>query len=195
MHKTEYPVNPWNIFSVPLPVGFPLSLTHMAWIVPRTRQGIGGHWWWHSCRSHLLLPWLCLSPRVTHTFLTDTIEQKSPFFIPRCMRSFCAKSLILFYYFDRLQRYKVIPVWFSQLSLYSCCSPASYHQYPPWFHSDFLCETCWNILTEMTLQRSFGRIIPIPFCTTSSSCSFPTLLHCYLPAVPALSESFYHDTI
>ena len=32
----------------------------------------------------------CLSPGETHTFLTHTIEKKSPFFIPRCMRSFCS---------------------------------------------------------------------------------------------------------
>lgn len=55
-----------------------------------------------------------LSPAVTHIFLTHTLEQKSPLFILRCMRSFCdTEHNPFFYYFDRLQRHVVIPVWFS----------------------------------------------------------------------------------
>lgn len=39
-----------------------------------------------------------------------------------------------------------IPVWFFQCSLYSCCSPASYHQHSPWLNSNFQCK---KLLTEI----------------------------------------------
>lgn len=136
-----------------------------------------------------------LGPGVTHTFLTHTTEQKSPFFILRCMRSFCATEHNPFF---------IILTGFKGMWLFLCdfsnvlCTHAALQlritsilrDFTPTFRARL---THRSILLRPLTREVLEESSLFPFCTTSSSCFFPTLLYWYLPAVSASSGNFYRD--
>lgn len=112
----------------------------------------------------------CLSPGVTHTFL-NTLKQKPPFFIPKCMRSFCAAEHNPFF---------IVLTSFKGMCLFLCDFPmlfafmllsSTVHGLTPTSNARNYSQ---KYFIEITLLRSFGRIIPVPFAYSLFSCSFPT---------------------
>lgn len=130
----------------------------------------------------------CLGPGVTHTFLTHTVE-------PRCMRSFCVTEHNPF--FVILTGFKGMWLFLCDSSNSLCIHAALQLRITSILH-DFTLTFCARLTHRNILLRSLSRKVLeesslFPFHTTSFSCSFPTLLHWYLPAVSALSGNFYHD--
>lgn len=133
----------------------------------------------------------CLSPGVTHIFL-NTLEQKSLFFIPKCMRSFCATEHNPF--FIVLTSFKGMCLFLWDFSNALCIHAAlqlritsTAHDLTPTFNARNYSR---KYFTEITLLRSFGRIIPVPFTYYPFLFLLPN--QC-LPAVSALSGNFHRD--
>lgn len=197
LHEIEYPIDSGYIFSAPFPVDFPLSLTCMTWIVPSTPgEGSavtdGDTPAGHICLFH---GWIWQASQFrSDSHLSNTIEKKSPFFILRCMRSFCATEYNPFF---------IILTSFKGMWLFLCvfsnslCIHAALQLCITSIPHDFTPTFCARLSHRNILLRALSREVleesPLfPFHTTSSSCSFPTLLHRYLPTVSALLGYFYH---
>lgn len=105
-----------------------------------------------------------LSPAVTHIFLTHTLEQKSPLFILRCMRSFCDTEHNPFF---------IILTGFKGMWLFQCDFPIVFVfvLLSSFVSLAFSMTSLWlsvqelliRIFTDITPWRSFGRIIPVPW--------------------------------
>lgn len=125
-----------------------------------------------------------LSPAVTHIFLTHTLEQKSPLFILRCMRSFCDTEhnpfFIILTGFKGMWLFQCdFPIVFVFVLLSSFVSLAFSMTSLDFLYKSYSYEYLLTSLPEEVLEESSLFPEVFPFHVTSCFCSFCTLLYGY----------------